>query len=76
MHYASGRYVQAAEWFSKALIANPHCDPSLRTSIGLCYYKMLQLERASQSALRAISLDVSLALLKLVWFHSILLYIF
>jgi tetratricopeptide (TPR) repeat protein len=57
VHYASGRYVQAAEWFSKALIANPHCDPSLRTSIGLCYYKMLQFERASQSALRAISLD-------------------
>jgi tetratricopeptide (TPR) repeat protein len=57
VHYASGRYMQAAEWFSKALIANPHCGPSLRTSIGLCYYKLQQFERASQSSLRAISLE-------------------
>jgi tetratricopeptide (TPR) repeat protein len=49
--------MQAAEWFSKALIANPHCGPSLRTSIGLCYYKLQQFERASQSSLRAISLE-------------------
>lgn len=62
VHYAAGRYTQSAELFSKALVANPQCDPSLRSSLALCYYKLLQFEKCSLAAQRAISLEVRLQL--------------
>lgn len=60
VHYASARYIQAAENFSKALVANPQCDSSLRTSLALCYYKLLQFDKAYLSSQRAISMEVFL----------------
>lgn len=56
--YNLGKYSEAADHFTKAMISNPDCDPTIRTAIALCYYNLKQYDLSVLAAQRSLALNV------------------
>ncbi|CAM9217141.1 unnamed protein product [Discosporangium mesarthrocarpum] len=55
--YHNGNYKQALDLYSEAIRLNPGCSDSVRVGLGLCCYKLGQVERAKAAMKRALDLN-------------------
>ncbi|GAB2291884.1 Protein CTR9 [Dionaea muscipula] len=57
VEFNRGRYSESLELYKRALRANPYCPGAIRLGIGLCRYKLGQLEKARMAFERVLQLD-------------------
>lgn len=50
------KYKEALEYYKKVLLLNPNCPADVRLGIGLCYYKLENLEKAQLAFQRVLQL--------------------
>ncbi|MCD7454396.1 Protein CTR9 [Datura stramonium] len=57
VQFSRGRYSDSLELYKRALQVYPDCPAAVRLGIGLCRYKLGQLEKAKQAFCRVLQLD-------------------
>lgn len=57
VQFSRGRYSDSLELYKRALQVYPECPAAVRLGIGLCRYKLGQLEKAKQAFCRVLQLD-------------------
>jgi tetratricopeptide (TPR) repeat protein len=57
--FSQNNYQSALDYFSRAVTTHPYCDPSIRTAIACCCFKLQQYDRARLALHRANTLDPS-----------------
>lgn len=57
--FNKGNYEEALKYYKTVLQSNPACSETVRLGIGLCYYKLNQLEAAKQAFERVLQLVIS-----------------
>ncbi|KAM6583619.1 hypothetical protein CsatB_010621 [Cannabis sativa] len=57
VQFNRGRFSDSLDLYKRALLVYPNCPAAVRLGIGLCRYKLGQLEKARQAFLRVLQLD-------------------
>lgn len=57
VHFNRGRYSDSLELYKRALQVFPRCPAAVRLGIGLCRYKLGQIDKAKQAFQRVLQLD-------------------